>query len=114
VFSSRGRGNGRIASEFVASLRSCRRTRRLSTGRRPAPTRLPATSRGPWLAVVEYPANWRRFRRAAGIIRNAEMLEKGQPDLVLAFHVNLAESRGTRDMVERALAAGVEVRLIDR
>lgn len=38
----------------------------------------------------------------------------GQPDLVLAFHDNLSESKGTRDMVQRAKRAGVPVYLVSR
>jgi hypothetical protein len=34
------------------------------------------------------------------------MLEDGQPDLVLAFHSSIEESKGTKDMVKRARAAG--------
>lgn len=51
-----------------------------------------------------YPADWDRGR-GAGIIRNAEMLTEGRPDLVVAF----PGGRGTADMVRRARAAGVPV-----
>lgn len=44
--------------------------------------------------------------RAAGPIRDQEMLDKGKPDLVVAFLGN----RGTADMVRRAREAGVPVR----
>jgi hypothetical protein len=37
------------------------------------------------------------------------MLDEGKPDLVLAFHENIDESKGTRDMVHRARGAGVKV-----
>lgn len=56
------------------------------------------------------PADWRHLGNAAGPVRNRSMLARN-PDLVLAFHHNLAESRGTADMVRIARAAGVEVRL---
>lgn len=61
--------------------------------------------------VEEFPAEWHRYGRAAGPIRNRRMLEEGKPDLVLAFHPDLSRSRGTRDMVDRARKAGVEVRV---
>ena len=35
--------------------------------------------------VMPFPANWRQFGRAAGPIRNRQMLDE-QPELVLAFH----------------------------
>lgn len=61
-----------------------------------------------------FPADWKRYGRSAGPIRNQLMIDKGNPDLVLAFHENIAESRGTRDMVARASGAGVKVIIIKR
>jgi predicted Rossmann fold nucleotide-binding protein DprA/Smf involved in DNA uptake len=61
------------------------------------------------LEVRTYPANWKKFGKRAGVLRNAEMLEKEHPDLVVAFTRNLATSKGTRDMVERARRAGIPV-----
>ena len=55
----------------------------------------------------QYKANWTKYGKAAGGIRNQEMLDSGV-DLVLAF----PGGRGTADMVRRAKAAGVEVREI--
>lgn len=52
------------------------------------------------------PAKWTRDGKAAGPIRNALMLEKVKPDVVVA----MAGGIGTADMVERARAAGIEVR----
>jgi hypothetical protein len=60
-----------------------------------------------------YPARWEQQGRAAGTRRNARMLQRGRPDLVVAFTVGpLAESRGTADMVRRARAAGVPVHIV--
>lgn len=58
--------------------------------------------------VDPYPADWDQHGNAAGPIRNQQMLEEGEPDIVLAF-VNkpLAESKGTRDMVQRSVKWGV-------
>ena len=58
-----------------------------------------------------FPANWDKYKRAAGPIRNQQMLDEGHPDLVIAFHDNLAESKGTRDMVRRSMKAGLAVLL---
>ncbi len=63
------------------------------------------------LDVEAVAAEWRRYGRAAGPIRNQRMLMKA-PDLVLYANDNLAESKGTKDMVSRAKAAGIEVRRI--
>jgi len=60
--------------------------------------------------IIHRPADWDRYGKAAGPIRNRAMLDEG-PDLVVAFHRNLNKSRGTRNMVEIARAAGVPVRL---
>ena len=54
-----------------------------------------------------FPANWAKYGRAAGPIRNQQMIDEGKPDLVIAFHENLRQSTGTKDMLEKALAAGI-------
>lgn len=54
-----------------------------------------------------HPADWAAHGRAAGPIRNAEMLASGV-DLVLAFR-SPGESRGTDHMVSIARKAGVGV-----
>lgn len=53
----------------------------------------------------EYPADWKTYGKAAGSIRNQQMLDEGKPDLVIAFPGGV----GTADMVRRAKKAGVEV-----
>jgi ABC-type sugar transport system substrate-binding protein len=62
--------------------------------------------------VCSFPADWEKHGKKAGPIRNAEMVAAGA-DFVIAVHRNLAWSRGTRDLVTRALAAGIPVYLID-
>ena len=59
--------------------------------------------------LMPFPAKWDEFGKAAGPIRNQQMLDEGKPELVVAFHNNLEESKGTKDMVERAVKAGVPV-----
>lgn len=74
-----------------------------------------ARSRGVgWLRID---ADWRRYRRAAGPIRNGWMLayllqarDLGHAVGVLAFHDDLERSRGTANMVGIAEAAGVPVK----
>lgn len=60
--------------------------------------------------IQAFPADWLLGRRA-GSIRNQVMLEQ-HPDLVLAFHSNIEESKGTKDMVKRARAAGIPTEVI--
>lgn len=64
------------------------------------------------LPVREFPADWERYGKAAGMIRNQKMLDdllEADQRLVLAFP--LPQSRGTRDMIRRAEKAGVEARV---
>jgi hypothetical protein len=63
---------------------------------------------GMGLSTEVYRADWERFGRAAGPIRNKRMLDEGRPDLVVAF----PGGRGTRNMVSQARFAGVEVMVI--
>jgi len=63
------------------------------------------------LDVLPFPALWDKHGRAAGPIRNHQMLTEGRPDLVVAFLA--PNSRGTKHMIEIAQKAGVEVRIID-
>lgn len=46
-------------------------------------------------------------RRAAGNLRNQQMIDEGKPDFGIAFHENLAESSGTRDMTEKLTKAKI-------
>ncbi len=62
--------------------------------------------------VLEFPANWNKYGKAAGAIRNKQMLDEGNPDLVLAFHTNIEKSRGTKNMIEQAKKRGIKVVLI--
>lgn len=55
--------------------------------------------------LLGFRAEWQRYGRAAGPLRNQRMLDDGKPDLVIA----LPGGRGTADMIRRARAAGVEV-----
>ena len=53
-------------------------------------------------------ADWDYHGKSAGVIRNQEMIDKGKPELVVAFK----GGRGTLDMVNRALKAGVKVEFV--
>ena len=59
-------------------------------------------------AVRSYPAQWDTYGRAAGPIRNKLMLDQ-DPDLVLAFHPDITQSKGTGNMVKIAQAKGTTV-----
>lgn len=63
------------------------------------------------IRVAPFPANWTQYKRAAGPIRNAQMLKEGRPEQVIAFHNNLAQSKGTAHMVQLARKAGVPIQI---
>jgi hypothetical protein len=56
-------------------------------------------------------ADWKKYGKVAGPIRNQLMLDKYKPDLVVAFHDHIEESKGTKDMVNRARTQGFEVKI---
>lgn len=60
----------------------------------------------------EYPADWLRFKKAAGPIRNKQMLDDGRPKVVFAFHNDLENSKGTKDCLNQALSMGIKCFLI--
>jgi len=59
------------------------------------------------LETEVYPANWQKYGRSAGYIRNEQMLDTGL-DLVIAF----PGGKGTAMMVDIAKRAGVEVIIV--
>jgi hypothetical protein len=77
-----------------------------------------------WCQIEEYPAQWDdlttppvvlRYRKdgtpynaAAGGIRNQKMIDVGRPDIGIGF----PGQRGTRDMYNRLVKAGIEVRKV--
>lgn len=59
--------------------------------------------------VKVYPADWNKHGRAAGPIRNQQMLDTEDPTAVIAF----PGGRGTADMVRRAEDYGVPIYRVD-
>jgi hypothetical protein len=57
------------------------------------------------VTVVTESAKWGEHGRAAGPIRNALMIERYTPDMVIAF----PGGTGTADCVRRAIDAGIKV-----
>jgi len=62
------------------------------------------------IPVLTFPADWKRHGRAAGPIRNKQMLDEGKPDQVLAFWDG--RSRGTNNMIEISRSAGIPVKVV--
>ena len=61
--------------------------------------------------ILKFPADWNKHGKAAGPIRNAQMLSEGKPTHVIAYHNDFQNSRGTKDMVQRAKRADIPVYL---
>lgn len=59
--------------------------------------------------IERWPADWNAFGKSAGPRRNEQMAEAGA-DLCLAFWDG--ESRGTLDMITRAVKHGIPVRIV--
>lgn len=61
--------------------------------------------------VEEHPADWVRYGRSAGVMRNQEMLDSGIDEAV-GFHHDIESSKGTADMKRRLDKAGVSNRIV--
>lgn len=56
-----------------------------------------------------FKAEWKRYGKAAGPIRNREMLDYAMEETPVVIAFWNGTSRGTKNMIERARKAGVEV-----
>ena len=63
-----------------------------------------AESRG--VEVRGFPADWDKYKKRAGFIRNRQMLDEGKPHAVVAFPGGV----GTRMMIELSRREGIPVR----
>ena len=64
------------------------------------------------LPVFACDAPWAVYGNAAGPIRNGWMADM-KPDLVWAFHENIKESKGTKDMLKQARIKGIPYKVFD-
>jgi hypothetical protein len=64
------------------------------------------------LPVLEHKALWAQLGKAAGPMRNEQMV-KTHPDQVFAFADDLGQSLGTADMVRRALREKIPTFLVN-
>jgi hypothetical protein len=62
------------------------------------------------LLIEAHPADWERYGKPAGVIRNHKMAELGA-DLCVAFLKD--NSSGTRNMIEQARKFGIPVEIIE-
>lgn len=91
------------------------------------PDRSLANGRGSRISS-ENPALWKQYGRAAGTsvgdgescrirnptgpIRNKQMIEEGNPSLIIAFHPDIKSSKGTKDMIQQAMKKDIPVILV--
>ena len=64
------------------------------------------------IEVITEKAEWEKFGKAAGRIRNQMMYDTYHPDMILAFHEDLKSSKGTKHMIEVAVKGGTPFRLV--
>ena len=53
-----------------------------------------------------YPADWDQHGKSAGLIRNSEMINAGNPDLLIVVWDGI--SKGTKDIISKARRAGIK------
>jgi SLOG family YspA-like protein len=63
------------------------------------------------ILVLPYKAEWKKYGRGAGPKRNKQMLKEGMPTELIAVHEDLTQSKGTANMIEFALRAGIPVKI---
>lgn len=61
------------------------------------------------ISLVVFKADWKRYGRAAGVIRNTDIIDSS--DVVIAFWDGV--SRGTKNSIDKAIKAGKSVNIID-
>lgn len=68
-----------------------------------------ASERG--IPIIKFPAEWTKYGKSAGYVRNQQMLHEGKPNLVIAFNDNIINSKGTKMMMELARKSNITVLL---
>lgn len=63
------------------------------------------------LQLDAHPADWKKYGRSAGVIRNKEMAESA--DGLIAFPQGGKENRGTRNMIKIARAKGLQCYIVE-
>ena len=59
-----------------------------------------------------FPARWDLYGKAAGVLRNQQMIDYALKKSAIAVFFWDGSSRGTRDAIRRALKAGIDTRII--
>lgn len=61
------------------------------------------------ITARHFPAKWDEYGKAAGHMRNNQMLIEGGPFMAVAFHDDLVHSAGTGDMVKKLERANITI-----
>lgn len=61
--------------------------------------------------VKRFPADWNKYGKRAGYIRNRQMLDEGKPDLVVAFWDG--KSPGTQMMINLAQSEDIKTIVVE-
>jgi hypothetical protein len=64
------------------------------------------------LTIKSYPAEWDKYGKGAGPIRNRKQFDREKPEIVVAFHDDLYNSKGTLDMVKYAMSSELETIIV--
>jgi len=64
------------------------------------------------MPVIAVSAKWDKFGKIAGPLRNSTMIHCYEPNLVVAFHNDIEHSKGTKNMINQAKLAGIEIKVI--
>jgi hypothetical protein len=62
------------------------------------------------IPIESYRAEWNKYGKPAGAIRNWVMLKEGKPDMVVAF----PGGKGTADMINQTRIAKIPLKIIKR
>jgi hypothetical protein len=60
------------------------------------------------IATLRFPAEWNKYGRGAGPIRNRQMIVEGKPDVAVAF----PGGAGTSNMTKQLAEFGIETRFV--
>lgn len=63
--------------------------------------------------TLAFPADWKRYGKAAGPIRNGQMLDMDNVYAVYAFHRDIGSSKGTKNILDQASKKGIPFYLFD-
>ena len=64
------------------------------------------------LRLRVFPARWDLYGKAAGVLRNQQMIDYALKRSAIAVFFWDGSSRGTRDAIRRTLKAGIDTRII--